>query len=64
MISGILFAQYVKVKDNQLYLLEQSEGSRCTTLSRYDTVSKAVETDLGVSWRKPYLFWALPVMPA
>ena len=27
------FAQYVKVRDNQLYLLEQSEGSRCTTLS-------------------------------
>ena len=34
------FAQYVKVRDNQLYLLEQSEGSRCTTLSRYDTAAK------------------------
>ena len=33
------FAQYVKAKDNKLYLLEQSEGSRCTTLSRYDTVN-------------------------
>lgn len=50
------FAQYVKVRDNQLYLLEQSEGSRCTTLSRYDTAAKHVETDLGVSVRrKPYL---------
>ena len=34
------FAQYVKVRDNQLYLLEQSEGSRCTMLSRYDTAAK------------------------
>ena len=33
------FAQYVKAKDNELYLLEQSEGSRCTTLSRYDTAA-------------------------
>ena len=32
------FAQYVKTKDNNLYLLEQSEGSRATKLSRYDTV--------------------------
>ncbi len=33
------FAQYVKAKDQKLYLLEQSEGSRCTTLSRYDTAT-------------------------
>ena len=34
------FAQYVKMRDNQLYLLELSEGYRCTTLSRYDTATK------------------------
>ncbi len=33
------FAQYIKAKDNSLYLLELSEGSRCTTLSKYDTVT-------------------------
>nr|WP_295277770.1 leucine-rich repeat domain-containing protein [uncultured Blautia sp.] len=30
------FAQYIKSKDNYMYVLEQSEGSRCTKLSRYD----------------------------
>ena len=55
------FAQYVKVRDNQLYLLEQSEGSRCTTLSRYDTAAK--------QWKRISVYqyggnrtssWALP----
>ncbi|MGI6018813.1 MAG: leucine-rich repeat protein [Marvinbryantia sp.] len=31
------FAQYIKSKDTYLYVLEQSEGSRYTKLSRYDT---------------------------
>lgn len=30
------FAQYIKSKDNYLYVLEQSEGSRRTQLSRYN----------------------------
>ena len=36
------FAQYIKSKDNYMYVLEQSEGSRCTKLSRYerDTLEK------------------------
>ena len=55
------FAQYVKVRDNQLYLLELSEGSRCTTLSRYDTAAK--------QWKRISVYqyggnrtssWALP----
>lgn len=31
------FAQYIKSKDSYLYVLEQSEGSRYTKLTRYDT---------------------------
>ena len=31
------FAQYVKSQNSYLYVLEQSEGSRCTKLTRYDT---------------------------
>lgn len=31
------FAQYIAYKDSFLYVLEQSEGSRCTQLSQYDT---------------------------
>lgn len=31
------FAQYIKSKDSDLYVLEQSEGSRCTALSKYNT---------------------------
>lgn len=55
------FAQYVKTKDNNLYLLEQSEGSRATKLSRYDTV--------GDKWDWIYVYqyggsrtsaWAVP----
>jgi hypothetical protein len=36
------FAQYIETKDSDMYVLEQSEGSRCTQLSRYDvsTLSK------------------------
>lgn len=54
-------AQYVKAKDNSLYLLEQSEGSRATKLSRYDTVND--------KWDRIYVYqyggsrdsvWALP----
>lgn len=30
------FAQYIKCKDSSLYVLEQSEGSRYTKLSKYD----------------------------
>lgn len=33
------FAQYVKCKGSDLYILEQSEGSRCTKLSKYNTAS-------------------------
>ena len=31
------FAQYIKSQSSYLYVLEQSEGSRCTQLSRYDS---------------------------
>lgn len=31
------FAQYIECKDSDLYVLEQSEGSRYTALSKYDT---------------------------
>lgn len=31
------FAQYIKSQNSYLYVLEQSEGSRCTKLTRYDT---------------------------
>lgn len=31
------FAQYIDCKDSELYVLEQSEGSRYTKLSRYNT---------------------------
>lgn len=31
------FAQYITAKDSNLYVLEQSEGSRYTKLSKYDT---------------------------
>lgn len=34
------FAQYIKSKDSYLYVLEQSEGSRYTKLSRYDTKNR------------------------
>lgn len=30
------FAQYIETSDNKLYVLEQSEGSRCTILTAYD----------------------------
>ena len=30
------FAQYIEYKESYLYVLEQSEGSRCTMLSKYD----------------------------
>lgn len=33
------FAQYIACKDSNLYVLEQSEGSRCTTLTKYDAES-------------------------
>ncbi len=33
------FAQYIESKDSYLYVLEQSEGSRYTKLSRYDTAT-------------------------
>ena len=31
------FAQYIKAQNSYLYVLEQSEGSRCTKLTRYNT---------------------------
>ena len=37
---GHSFSQYVKTKGNTFYLLEQNEGYRAATLSRYDTVTK------------------------
>lgn len=36
---GHSFAQYIKSDGAQLYVLEQSEGGRCTELSKYDTAS-------------------------
>lgn len=33
------FAQYIACKDSDLYILEQSEGSRCTQLSKYDAAT-------------------------
>lgn len=33
------FAQYIKSHNSYLYVLEQSEGSRCTKLTRYDTAT-------------------------
>lgn len=30
------FAQYIEIRDSDLYVLEQSEGSRCTKLTKYD----------------------------
>lgn len=30
------FAQYIKIKDSNIYVLEQSEGSRATVLSQYN----------------------------
>jgi hypothetical protein len=33
------FAQYIKSQSSYLYVLEQSEGSRCTKLSRYDSTT-------------------------
>lgn len=38
------FAQYIACKDSDLYVLEQSEGSRCTKLSRYDEESLNIES--------------------
>lgn len=38
------FAQYIKSKDNYLYVLEQSEGSRRTQLTRYDTATMKEST--------------------
>lgn len=37
------FAQYIESRDSNLYVLEQSEGSRCTTLTRYnaDTLERS-----------------------
>ena len=34
------FAQYIKEDNSNLYLLEQSEGSRCTRLSKIDTTNQ------------------------
>ena len=33
---GHSFAQYIACKDSSLYVLEQSEGSRCTMLTKYN----------------------------
>ena len=41
------FAQYIKSENSYLYVLEQSEGSRYTKLSRYNTASNEV-TSLNV----------------
>lgn len=38
------FAQYIEHKDSKLYVLEQSEGSRYTKLSRYDMENLQVES--------------------
>ena len=38
------FAQYIKSQGSYLYVLEQSEGSRCTKLSRYDSTTLACTT--------------------
>lgn len=38
------FAQYIKSQSSYLYVLEQSEGSRCTKLSRYDSATLKKKT--------------------
>lgn len=38
------FAQYIVSRDSELYVLEQSEGSRYTSLSRYNTETMQRET--------------------
>ena len=42
--SVAFFAQYIKSQGSYLYVLEQSEGSRCTKLSRYDSTTLACTT--------------------
>lgn len=48
------FAQYIKCNGSDLYVLEQSEGSRCTTLTKYnaDTLDsqKLSVLDYGGAW--------------
>ncbi len=34
------FAQYLESEDKYVYMLEQSEGSRCTTIKRFDTTKE------------------------
>lgn len=36
------FSQYIEIKDSNIYVLEQSEGSRCTSLTKYNS-EKVVE---------------------
>lgn len=46
---GHSLAQYIESKDSNLYVLEQSEGSRSTTLTRYnaDTMERSTLSVLG-----------------
>ncbi len=42
------FAQYIKNKDSMLYVLEQSEGSRYTKLTRYNAASNLSSSSISV----------------
>lgn len=42
------FAQYIRAEGADLYILEQSEGSRCTQLSLYNADSKKYDTYFNV----------------
>ena len=55
------FAQYIKSNSSYLYVLEQSEGSRCTQLSRYDNNSLEKKTIELLSYGGSRTsVWALP----
>lgn len=38
------FAQYITCKDSDLYVLQKSEGSRCTELSKYGVVNQGYDS--------------------
>lgn len=53
------FAQYIAVKDSHLYVLEQSEGFRCTQLSRYNAEGLEKLPNLITGMRKESAFLSL-----
>ena len=55
------FSQYIKSKDTYLYVLEQSEGSRCTKLTRYNSSTLERKTiELFPYGGSRTSVWALP----